>query len=154
MKKELASLIVLITALICTLILASCGGQSAFEEIKNRRNDIDFQLLPDYKIVCDIKGETFTGKAPSYSVLQLESEPTEFMQSFDKKDGNGFSFEKNTELEEKIDSHANCCLKIPQEHYPNWESDYKWFNDDGLTDALTIIYFPNELRLVFYESGH
>ena len=80
MKKKLTSLIVLIAALICTLILASCGGQSAFEEIKNRRNDIDFQLLPDYKVVCDIKGETFKGKAPSYSVLQLESEPTEFIQ--------------------------------------------------------------------------
>ena len=36
MKKKFTGLIVLITALICTLILASCGGQSAFEEIKNR----------------------------------------------------------------------------------------------------------------------
>ena len=154
MKKKLTGIIVLITDLICTLILASCGGQSAFEEIENSRNDIDFQLLPDYKIVCDIKGKTFTGKAPSYSVLQLESEPTEFMQSFGKKDGNGFSSEKNTELKEKIDNDANCCLTIPQEYSPNWESDYKWFNDDGDTDGLTIIYFPNELRLVFYESGH
>ena len=76
------------------------------------------------------------------------------MQSFDKKDGNGFSSEKNTELKEKIDNDANCCLTIPQEYSPNWESDYKWFNDDGDTDGLTIIYFPNELRLVFYESGH
>ena len=68
MKKKFTGLIVFITVLICTLALAACGGQSAFEEMKNRRKDIDFQLLPDYKIVCDIKGETFTGKAPSAGI--------------------------------------------------------------------------------------
>lgn len=150
MKKKLTSLIVLITVLICTLILASCGGQSAFEEMKNRRNDINFHLLPDYKIVCDIKGETFTGKSPQYFVLQLESEPTEFLQSFRKKGDIGFSSEKNTELKEKIDSHANCCLIIPQEYYPNWQDDYLWVDQDG----LCMIYFSSNLWLAFYEEGY
>lgn len=35
MKKKFTGLIVLITALICTLVLMSCGSQSsAFKEIK------------------------------------------------------------------------------------------------------------------------
>lgn len=149
MKLKFRYFLSVITILLCVISLVGCGNGSAFASMK-KQYKIDTDFLRDYEIVCDREGKTFTGTAPRFSVLQLQNEPTAFMQACVKKDGSTFSSEKNTELKEKIDAHKSCCLVIPQEYEPNWESDYKWIDSDG----LYIVYFPNELRLMFYAEGH
>ncbi len=141
--------------LVCILAFGGCKSQNVIKRLKNRYN-VDTQLLDGYKIVCDIEGETFGGRAPRYAAVALKSEPTAFLQSFTKFNSDGFSSQKNQELKNQIDAHS--CLKIPQGSYPDWDADYYWIKIgeeyDGNYDALYTIYFPDEYKLVFFETGH
>lgn len=153
MKSRLKKIIVfLVLQFVCIFAFTGCVNSTVIERLKNRYG-VDTQLLTDYEIVCDIKGDTFTGRAPHYAVIQLKAEPTEFLQSYaDKKENiDGFSKEKNIEIKNLID--ADTCMEIPNEYYPNWNDDYIW-NCIGDLDKLYTLYFPNEYKLVFFETGH
>ena len=151
--KRITVLLVLLS--VCIFAFAGCDNTTVIERL-NDRYGVDTQLLTDYEIVCDISGETFTGYAPHYAVIQLKSEPTAFLQSFSnkKEDADGFSCEKNEEIKNEIDVHS--CMEIPTEYYPNWADDYIWYcsGEVGSLDNLYTIYFPNKYILVFFETGH
>lgn len=147
--------LLLILQLVCIFVFAGCGSENVIDRLKNRYG-VDTQLLSDYEIICDISGETFTGYAPHYAVIQLKTEPTEFLQSYsDKKNNNaGFSNDKNLEIKNQIDGHS--CMEIPNEYSPNWNDDYIWnsIGELGSLDNLYTIYFPNDYKLIFFETGH
>ena len=152
-KKLLILLLILIS---CIFAFAGCGSSNAINSVK--RHNIDTKLLNDYEIVCDVKGETFTGRAPCYGVFSFKNEPTAFLQSFSTEKSDGFSSEKNEKLEEEIENciGGHTCMEIPEEYLPEWDDEYIWFVDDqvGRLDTLYMIYFPNVLRLVVFETGH
>lgn len=153
MKSKFSKIIIVIIVSTLFFALVGCKNETVTDRLKNNYG-VDTQLLADYQIVCDIKGKTFTGVAPKYAVIQLGEEPTAFIQSYSKKEfDEGFSSDKNFDLKAKIEGHKNCCLEIPEEYYPNWDEEYFWHRKDGL-DSLYTIYFPNEYKLIFYESGH
>ena len=147
---------ILVLQLVCIFAFTGCRSSHAFENLE--RHNVDTQLLKDYKIVCDIKGETFTGRAHSYGVLVFENEPTAFLQSFSTDKSDGFSSVKNEKFENLIDT-SFSPLEIPNEYCPNWDEDYIWYVDGGIdkmyfSDTLFMAYFPNNLKLVVCETGH
>jgi len=146
MKQKVKRIVFFLLPLVC--VLAGCVRANTLKWLEVRY-EIDINLLYDYEILCDVKGDTFTGRAPRYTVVGLTAEPTAFLQSFsDKENTEFFSSEKNEELKQKIDMHS--CLEIPQKYYPDWNADYRWAD----VGELSVIYFPNEYRLVFYDAGH
>lgn len=152
-KKLLMPLFILI---ICIFTFAGCGSSHIFVSLK--RHNIDIALLNDYKIVYDIKGKTFTGRADSYGVMVFENEPTAFLQSFSTDKSDGFSSDKDEEFENLIDS-SFSDLEISSEYCPNWNEDYIWYVSGGFdktyyADTLFMIYFPNGLKLIVCETGH
>lgn len=152
-KKLLISLMILIS---CIFTFTSCRSYAVLDCLD--RHNIDTTLLKDYKIVYDIKGETFTGRANSYGVLVFENEPTAFLQSFSTEKSDGFSSKKNEEYEHKIDT-SFSDLEIPNEYCPDWDEDYIWYVSGGFdkvyyADTLFMIYFPNNLKLIVCETGH
>ena len=157
MKSRLNKILVfLILQLVCIFAFTACGSPHIMDSLN--RHNVDYQLWNDYEIVCDIKGETFTGRAHCYGVILFEDEPTAFLQSFSTDKSDGFSSEKNEKLEQKIDYHSSG-LKIPNEYYPNWDDEYLWYVSGGFDklyylDTLFMIYFPHEFKLVIFETGH
>ena len=152
-KKLLVPLLILIS---CIFTFAGCECSNIFDCLK--RHNIDTTLLIDYKIVCDIKGETFTGRAHSYGVMVFENEPTAFLQSFSTDKSEGFSSDKNEKFENLINT-SFSTLEIPNEYRPNWNKDYIWYVGGGIdqiyfSDTLFMIYFPNDLKLIVCETGH
>ena len=148
--KKLLRIITLTLAFCCmATIFAACGKSTVITRLE--RHNINTKLLENYEIVCDIIGETFTGRAPSYAVITFQDEPVGFINSFSKGNPNGFSSEKNDDLKNLIDTYSS--LEIPNDCYPNWEDDYKWLCVDEF-DGLYLIYFPNEFKLVIFEAGH
>lgn len=148
--------VLLILQLVCIFAFTGCGSLRIIDSLK--RHSVDTNLLSDYKIVCDIKGETFTGRANSYGVLVFENEPTAFLQSFSTDKTDGFSSDKNKEFENLIDT-SFSDLEIQNEYCPNWNAEYKWFVLGGFeqeyySDTLFMIYFPNDLKLIVCETGH
>lgn len=137
---------------VCVFAITGCAGSAVMDSLD--MHNIDTGLFTGYKIECDIKGETFTGRAACYGVIVFESQPTDFLQSFVTAKSDGFSSEKNKELEDVIDSFS--CFEIPSRYYPDWEAEYMWFICGRLNglDTLYLIYFPNNLRLVIFETGH
>lgn len=146
-RKSFISLILL--QIMCVIVFVGCGKSTVITRLE--RYNINTKLLENYEIVCDIKGETFTGRAPSYAVITFQDEPVGFINSFSKGNTNGFSSEKNDDLKNLIDTYSS--LEIPNDFYPNWEDDYKWLCVDEF-DGLYLIYFPNEFKLVIFEAGH
>lgn len=154
--KSKINVALLISSLICTLVCVGCGSANVINVLK--MHNVDAALLNDYKIVCDIKGETFTGRAPSYGVLVFESQPTAFLQSFSTDKTEGFSSEKNEAFENLIDS-SFSSLKISNEYRSDWNEKYTWFVSGGFeranySDTLFMIYFTDDLKLIVCESGH
>lgn len=154
----------LVLQLVCIFAFAGCGQSHVLDSLKS--HNIDTKLLKDYEIVCDIKGETFTGRAQCYGVLVFKNEPAEFLQSFSTEKSDGFSSEKREELENRVDNYSSS-LKIPDEYKPNWDDRYIWCIGGGFdkydssdpldhfySDSLVMIYFPNYLKLVVFETGH
>lgn len=142
---------------VCIFAFAGCGSSVVIGSLK--RYGIDTRLLNDYEIVYEIKGETFTGRAPSYGILSFENEPTDFLQSFTTDKSSGFSSEKNEKLENVIDEDLNeehSCMEVPVEYYPDWNGEYKWFVSGRLgdLDTLYLVYFTEDLKLLVYETGH
>lgn len=153
-KKSRKSFLSMFVLLICVIAFAGCTRGTVIDRLKNMYN-VDTRLLTNCEIVCDISGETFTGYAPHYAVIQFNAEPTEFLQSFDnvKENIKGFSSEKNEEIKNSIDAHS--CMEIPTEYYPEWDDEYIWYYSyDVRVSALYLIYFPNDYKLVVYEAGH
>ena len=159
--KSKIIMIFLVMQLVCIFALTGCGSSTPHIFYSLERQNIDTQLLKDYEIVCDIKGETFTGIAPCYGVILFENEPTDFLQSFSTEKSEGFSSEKKVELEEKleyyIDMHSD--LEVPSEYLPNWDEEYMWYVSGGFdkkfySDTLFMVYFPNDYKLVIFEMGH
>lgn len=145
-----------ILQLVCIFAFTGCGNSHIIDSLK--RHSVDTDLLSDYEIVCDIKGETFTGRANSYGVLVFENEPTAFLQSFSVDKTDGFSSDKNKEFENLIDT-SFTDLEIPNEYCPDWDEDYIWYVSGGFdkiyyADTLFMIYFPNDLKLIVCETGH
>lgn len=148
--KKIVALIIL--QLVCIFVFAGCEDENVIERLKNRYG-IDTQLLTNYEIICDISGDTFTGYALHYAVIQLKIEPKEFLQSYSDNKA-GFSNSKNSEIENQIDGHT--CMEIPIEYCPDWNDNYIWnsISELGSLDNLYTIYFPNDYKLVFFETGH
>lgn len=155
MKFQKNFLMLLLVLILHIFTLAGCGYSTVIDRLKGY--GVEVQLLTDYEIVCDVSGETFTGYAPHYAVIQLKAEPTEFLQSYAKKEfDRGFSSERNTELEDGMSLHNDCCLHIPNDYYPNWDEGYIWHctGESYSCDSLYTIYFPAEFKLAFFETGH
>lgn len=155
-RKIIIALSVVVSAVVFAFGLTACKSSAVLDNFD--RHNVDTRLLKDYKIVCDIKGETFTGRANSYGVLAFKSEPTAFLQSFSTDKSDGFSSEKNEEFEHRIDTYFSD-LKIPSKYCPDWNEDYIWYVSGGFDkiyylDTLFMIYFPNNLELVVCETGH
>lgn len=157
MKFRLRKIAVIVSLLfVCLFAFTGCGRSHMIDCLK--RHSVDTTLLSDYEIVCDIKGETFTGRANSYGVLLFENEPTAFLQSFSTEKSYGFSSDKNEEFEHLIDT-SFSDLEIPSEYCPNWDEEYRWYVSGGFekiyyADTLFMIYFPNDLKLIVCETGH
>lgn len=152
--KKTAVLVLL--PLVCIFAFAGCGKPHVIDSLKRHR--IDTELLNENEMVCDIKGETFTGRAPSYGVLVFENEPTDFLQSFSTEKSDGFSSDKNEKFENLINS-SFSDLKLPNEFCPDWNEKYIWFvlggfEQENYSDTLFMIYFPDDLKLIVYETGH
>lgn len=152
-KQLLISLLVLIS---CIFTFAGCGSSTILDSLK--RHSIDIELLNNYEIVCDIKGETFTGRAHCYGIIVFENEPTAFLQSFSTEKSDGFSSEKNEVFETEVDAHSSS-LEIPNEYCPNWDEEYIWYVSGGIDkmyflDTLFMAYFPNAHKLIIFETGH
>lgn len=149
-------LIFLALQIVCVFAFSGCGGSAVIDSLK--RHGIDTKLLDGCEIVYEVKGETFTGRAPSYGILSFKSEPTAFLQSFQTDKSDGFSTEKNEELENAIvdDLNSDTCLEILREYYPNWEGRYMWFVSGRLgdLDTLYLVYFPDDFKLMVFETGH
>ena len=157
MKKFPAGICLVLACLAIALfggcgIMKSCfASLNVLKTIKNDYN-VNTDLLENYEIVCDVIGETFTGRAPRYVMLVLEEEPTAFIQSFSDKDNNdGFSSEKNPEIKNMIEGHT--CMNIPDGYYPDWNQKYIWSEVGGM-DRLYTVYFHDEYKLIFFETGH
>lgn len=157
MKFRLRKIAVIVSLLfVCLFSFTGCRNSHIIDSLK--RHSIDTNLLNDYDIVCDLKGETFTGRANSYGVLVFENEPTNFLQSFSTGKSDGFSSDKNEEFEHLIDT-SFSDLEIPSEYCPNWDEEYRWYVSGGFdkiyyADTLFMIYFPNDLKLFVCETGH
>ncbi|MDE7380353.1 MAG: YgdI/YgdR family lipoprotein [Clostridia bacterium] len=154
MKRFGKSFIATLVLIICVFAFAGCTKETVIDRLKNMYN-VDTQLLTDYEIVCDISGKTFTGYAPHYAVIQLKTEPTAFLHSFDnvKENIEGFSSEKNEEIKNQIDAHT--CMEIPTEYYPDWDDEYIWYcSGDVRVSNLYVMYFLDSCKLVVFEAGH
>lgn len=144
--------------ILISFIATFAGCRSSYIIVSLKRHNIDITLLNNYKIVYDIKGETFTGRADSYGVIVFENEPTAFLQSFSTDKSDGFASDKDEEFENLIDA-SFSDLKISNEYCPNWNEDYIWYVSGGFdkayyADTLFMIYFPNVLKLIVCETGH
>ena len=100
------------------------------------------------------------GLQDQYFVFQLKSEPDEFLDKYEfsavnpatdsqsESEGNAPS----SEFERRFSS-AN----IPQEYLPDWENSYlgKTFNFvKNSPSTVTILYFPDTMRLICIVWGH
>lgn len=155
-SKILKVSLFLVLQLVCLFAFVGCGSSTVIDSLK--RHNIDTKLLSNYELACDIKGETFTGRAPCYGVIIFDSEPAAFLQSFSTEKLDGFSSEKSELLENEIDAHYSS-LKIPKEYCPNWSEDYSWYVSGGIdqmyyADTLFMVYFPNAHKLIVLETGH
>lgn len=142
--------VIMLIQVLALLALTGCGDETVIKRLDNY--GIDTSLLKEYRIVCDIKGDTFTGQASRYSVIDFDEKPTEFINSFNQKDSDGFSSDDNNELKTIIDTHSG--VDVPKDCCPNWENEYLWWHLGKYTDALYLVYFPNNNRLIVYETGH
>ena len=154
-SKEM--LVLLLIVLSCIVAFAGCNKNAA---VMNRLDmyGVDTQLLDDGKVVCDIVGETFTGRATCYGVISFNSEPTAFLQSFTTDKTGGFSVERNQKFEEKFEQHLSY-LDVFDKFLPNWDDEYIWYVSGGINktyflDTLFLAYFPNTRQLVVLETGH
>ncbi len=156
--KKLPALISLILASLTAFLFGGCGilrscfaSPNVLKMFKDYYN-VDTDLLENYEIVCNVSCKTFTGRASRYVLITLEEEPTEFLQSFSGKDNaGGFSFDKNDEIKNTIDAHSDVI--IPYEYYPDWDQKYIW-SEVGSSDKLYTVYFPDEYKLMFFDTGH
>jgi len=122
-------------------------------------------LPKDMTVEYNKVGETFTGRPRQYAVFKLAVEPTEFLQknSFVSSDvwqgfGDGDDKVKSEKrLDEIVDS-----LKTPAEFRPNWQSNYsfksfadpKHSNSHPMGGGVSLLYFPDEMRLIAFVSGY
>ncbi len=151
MKSRLKLLIVFALQFVCVFAFAGCSKTTVIERV-NKRYGVHTELLKDYEIVCDISGETFTGYAPHYALIQLNKKPIEFFDSYAER-GNVYVFsdERNEKMEEALAMYSD--MKIPHCYYPDWNERYVW-NQRGGMDSLYTIYFSDEFKLIFFETGH
>ena len=159
--KKLTAWICLIAASLTALLFGGCGllkscfASSNVLEIFKEYYNVNTDLLENYEIVCNVSCKTFTGRASRYVVIVLEEEPTAFIQSFSDKDNNdGFSSEKNNEIKDTIDEHSDVVIQ--DGYYPDWNQQYIWseIHSGVLSERLYTIYFPEEYKLIFFDTGH
>ena len=48
---------------------------------------------------------------------------------------------------------GHTCMNIPDGYYPDWNQKYIWSEVGGM-DRLYTVYFPDEYKLIFFETGH
>ena len=118
-----------------------------------------------------------SGKAPEYIVLKTTENPTEVIDNSSFTPPNSahnysekykpFSAGRDSAFEESfkstLSSLTNCSLKthekschldLPDEHAPDWETEYLFAGVIAGYDGFYLIYFPETLRLIFLISGH
>ena len=159
MKIAKKLLTILVLSVLCVFAFAGCGNSGVRGRLKDR--GVDTKLWNDYQIVCDVKGETFAGRASCYAVVEFKSEPTDFLQSFETEKSEGFCPMQNDEIEAQFDAWL-VALKIESKYYPDWDDEYLFLAYGGVdgelerlySDSLYMIYFPNSFRLMILETGH
>lgn len=154
MKKRILTVFVLLMLFGITLYLCaySCGGQRRdYREVF----EINWKMiLPENLKELFRKSEDNWGHfGIRYAVFELEEEPSEFIEDFDKGNNNEF---------ENIVSKLLDVAKfdIPEKYLPDWSEQYCWkklekeyhySETDIVTDECYIIYFNNLNKLAICQ---
>ena len=157
MKKKLITLGIAILLLFSMAGLTACGNYKRWGITLPKNMTREFSK-------SNFGG--FQGDGWSYRVYKLKDEPTEFLTDFIK------SSETEITQTRRVSISANFVvdLKVPDEYRPDWNKEYYWKligknsiknsintetainnQDKHYPKELTLIYYPDTLRLIIIE---